>query len=75
MPGSGLAVGEAGNPPRRAGLRWGVERRGKPPPRRDGRSRDGGRPDEGPEKGGRRSGTERRGGKEGIQIAYFVGFF
>lgn len=31
--------------------------------------------DEGLEKGGRRRGTKRRGGKEGIQIAYFVGFF
>lgn len=31
--------------------------------------------DEGLEKGGCRSGTEPRGGEEGIQIAYFVGFF
>lgn len=30
---------------------------------------------EGLGKGGRRSGTEPRGGEEGIQIAYFVGFF
>lgn len=70
-------MGEAGKPRRRAGqtvlgVRWEVEKRGGCPG--DG-ARDREDHSEGLEKGGRRRGTSQRGGKEGIQTAYFVGFF
>lgn len=50
-----------------------VEKKGGKPREGDGpRTEDH---NEGLGKGGCRRGTEQRGGKEGIQIAYFVGFF
>ena len=67
-----------GNPGGGQGGRcWGCSgkrRKGGTPWGADG-ARDQEVHNEGLEKGGHRRGTERRGGKEGIQIAHFVGFF